>query len=228
MKYLFAIALIGVACCFPHLSHASINISLNPSNLVPNSTQVSFVTGAVDPSGGNSGFLGSIYTSGGGLLQKWETFCVETQEFVELDNRKYLLHSTAANPTTSANNVVGDTAKWIYYQFGHGGLAGWMPDDGEEVQEAIWSQVTKPDNSALGGANGKALGWVTDAINAFIANPAAAKAKADRIRILNPITQNGTHKQSMLYEVPEASTVAVWSVLSLLGGGLAYRKCSLS
>ncbi|QDT73361.1 hypothetical protein [Lacipirellula limnantheis] len=228
MKYLFAIALIGGSCCFPQLSHASINISLNPSNLVPNSTKISFVTGAVDPSGGNSGFLGSIYTNDGTLLQQWETFCVETQEFVELDNRKYLLHSSAANPTTSANNVVGDTAKWIYYQFGHGGLAGWTPNDGEEVQEAIWSQVTKPDSSPLAVANGLALTWVNDAIAAFNTNYAAAKAKADQIRILNPITLDGTHKQSMLYAVPEASTVAVWSILTFLGAGLAYRKRSLS
>lgn len=207
------------------VAQASIDISVGN---VPADGFVSFVTGAVDPSGGNSGFLGTIYDKDMNPIDMWETFCVEAgayAEFVHLDNRKYDIYSTSTNNAVSTGNLVTDAAKWVYYAFGRGLLTGWDPDKGEEVQEAIWSLV---EGGGAGGPNlvtatGDALTWRNQALAAVAT--ADGKAAASRIRIINPIDRDGNpHRQSMLYEVPEPGTFLIWACLGMIGVKAMARR----
>lgn len=235
----FRYSLFAVACiCFASApAEGSIKISLDPANLAtgPSGNEVSFLTGAVDPSGGNSGFLGRIWDpTGTTLLEEWETFCVEATstpyvEYISLNDGHYKIESTTDPNAVATSNHVTDAAKWVYYAFGHGLLTGWVTNDGEEVQEAIWSLVRGGGSSGpfLVTANGKAATWATQAATAV--SGAQGLAEASRIRIINPAIYNGdgsvnSHHQSMLYEIPEPLSVAVWSGLIAVVGLRRNRR----
>ena len=203
-------------------AQASINTYLSS---VPTDGFVSFVTGAVDPSGGNSGFLGTIYDVDMNVLESWETFCVEggiSAESVQLNGTKYDIDSTSANTATATGNYVTPEAAWVYWAFSTMNLDGWTPNRGEEVQEAIWAltEAGGQGGSPLVNANGLAADWVQDAIDAV----AGGWDGADRIRVINPTNVgNGRHRQSMLYMIPEPGTIAIWSALGVMGF-IAIRK----
>jgi hypothetical protein len=163
----------------------------------------------------------------------------------------YTVKSIAANVATATGNVVTEAGKYLYYAAGHGLLSNYNPlsaSDNAQLQDAIWSLVIKgdspnynpsdvnPSNYAYGNvytylsspnvvapAAGTAGDYRNFAVGA-IAN-AEALAFADRIFVLNPAqTLTGPEAQSMVFEVPEPASIAVWSVLAGGAAGLSVVK----
>jgi hypothetical protein len=90
--------------------------------------------------------------------------------------------------------------------------------DGGAVQVALWHLIGEGQAPALSG----------DALNLYNFYSLDANVVDDPnyfgVRIANLVATNGDNRQDQFVLVPEVSTIAVWSVLSLLGLGAAYRK----
>jgi len=166
----------------------------------------------------------------------------------------YRVVSTSQYVATATQNTVTNAAKYIYYAYGHDLLAGMLAGytntaaKNELVQKAIWSLVVKTDGSAdpndysdvynnsgeaywlnIGSIGSGAAGTIRELREAAIAavGNAANLALAARIQILNPdntFPAEGVQLQSMLYEIPEAATIVVWSMLGLIGMAAGRRQ----
>lgn len=168
----------------------------------------------------------------------------------------YRVASTSQYVATATQNTVTNAAKYLYYAYGHDLLTSMLGSYvntaamNEQVQIAIWSLVVKTNGAAdpndytdtytgasetywlnVGNLSAAASTLRAAAITALTtdANAAANLALAARIRVINPdstFPPAGEQAQSMLYEVPEATTILVWSVLGLIGviGGRRQRS----
>jgi hypothetical protein len=117
-----------------------------------------------------------------------------------------------------------------------------------DLQEVIWSLIVRGDRTSLGvndystayPVNGNDYWLATGTLSALqttlrnaaiaavttAADAAANVAIAGRIMIVNPdntFPGDNAQAQSMLFEVPEPATIAVWSILGLLGIGASRR-----
>jgi hypothetical protein len=105
--------------------------------------------------------------------------------------------------------------------------AGNRAADGSAVQIALWHLIGETQAPALSGASLDLFNFynvdanVVDDPNYFgvrIANLTGATLQQN-------VTGEWTYnRQDQFVMVPEMSTIAVWSVLSLLGAGVAYRR----
>jgi hypothetical protein len=239
-------AVLAVTCLAAQSVFASINITPSPSPVADvasvNGTNswVKFTGGG---GGGGGPFTGTLATSSGGLgssTNTWTTFCVEAGAGVEffVPGQTMRIESLSDYVTSAVGNTVTEAAKYLYIAYSNSLLTG----TGAEYQEAIWRLVKTASSADANvnvytnstwlfgaGTGGAAVQALRDAAIAAVttdADAAANLAATANIRILNPAVVNSpaVPKQSMLYAIPEASTIAVWSVLTLIGAGIAYRK----
>jgi hypothetical protein len=179
----------------------------------------------------------------------FRTFCLEKNEFIDFHQNGFIIESI----TGSAENggiggpqpdpLSAQTA-WLYYNFAQGTLTGYLGDtlSADNLQKAIWGleeEIALDPNNVFVQAANAAIASLDPLVQA---NVAAAVAS---VRVLNIVWASdrgsfdgvyegptpgtltaGDRAQSMLYIIPEASTIAVWTVLSTLGMGLAYLRRS--
>jgi hypothetical protein len=157
----------------------------------------------------------------------------------------------------SPDPISAQTA-WLYYNFVKGTLSGYLGNNvasADALQKAIWGFEDELNLSEMAAWSNNPFVLAADAALASVdplvqANVDAAVAS---VRVLNIVWASDRHgfdgvyegpkpgtltsgdrAQSVLYLdstaiVPEASTIAVWSILSALGMGLAYcRKANKS
>lgn len=181
----------------------------------------------------------------------FRTFCLEQNEFIDFDQRGFIITSignAAVNGGKGGGNPdeIEAATAWLFYNFTIGTLdslvSGYSYGDtasANALQNAIWYLEEEIDTLPTG--------LVKDLID--IASAADATVALARTVVLNivwstdrhgfqglydnvmgPLQTNATPAQSVLYVtpenfvVPEASTIAVWSVLSVIGLAATYRK----
>jgi hypothetical protein len=217
------------------------SIDIQPGPFTP-STDVSF--SGSNPSNGGP-FVGSIWSqeSGGSVINTWTTFCVEAPagaasgETINPNGTRYDAGVSSLYIANATGNRVSDAAKWLYYNYAYNPAAidSANPINGNSLQQAIWSLVRNTAGQFLNAQTGAdtPLDTVAAAYRAVaLLNAGNGEGSTagifGQIRIMNPNDDGNDpdQRQSMLYQVPEASTIAVWSVLSLVGAGVAYRKRS--
>lgn len=158
------------------------------------------------------------------------TFCLERNEFIDFHRKGFVIDSITQ--AAEAGGVAGGSpdpisaeTAWLYYSFVTGTL---LHYDGSAtranmLQHAIWRLEDETYNV------GQSMEYYA------LAEAADANEKAEaleRVRVLNISWATDRHDfskgeraQSLLYAIPEASTMVVWGVLSQLGLA-AYRRRS--
>jgi hypothetical protein len=214
-------------------SAANASLSVGDYISVDNTAAGTLGTG----SGGE--FLASYGPNVNSLTSTFLTFCVEDAQLISLGT-PYQVNSIIDRAVTGPTGTDGTygglpadilerTTAWLFLQFdkvrnqgvaADAGFSYSTDTDANDLQAAIWWL----ESSGAAGANNA---YVTLANAQLSGVLDAAKAI---VRVINPVivgtdgTHEADHVQSMLYVVPEASTIAVWSVLSLVGAGVAYRR----
>ena len=173
----------------------------------------------------------------------FRTFCIEKNEFIDFNTNGFIIESISQQAVGGGvgggnpDPISSETA-WLYNSFALGTLAGYLGNvaSANNLQNAIWGFENEIAQNASWSSN-------PFVIAANAASPAAKAAALARTFVLNTLwatdrgsydgvyegpapgtLTSGDRAQSMLYVIPEASTIAVWSVLSVLGTGVAYRK----
>jgi hypothetical protein len=193
-----------------------------------------------DALGSNSGgaFLATDLTAP--IASPFLTFCLEQNEFFNPGTTYYVTvesvalfggdglldiggKGTAGTVGPPRNDPISPMTAWLYSNALAGNLAGYGYSNSDAgntaLQYAIWHIENEEDAAPTGLA-------------ATLYSAAFANAGSDigNVRVMNVWESQATayteagKKQSMLVLVPEVSTIAVWSVLSLLGAGVAYRR----
>lgn len=237
-----------------HSAIGSIEISPDPTPVAGNWVDFSTTPGRVGVGGPFLARLASTNAGVNSSINTWYTFCVEADGSAEYINfgTNYLVESTSEYVASATDNVVTNAAKYLYYAYGHDLLTSLLPtysDTGAhnaDVQKAIWSLTVKADDTADPDDYSIAYNtggyWLSFSLSADAstlrsaaiaavtgANSAANLALASQIRILNPVSvdANGNvvaHNQSMLYEVPEPLSFAVWGGLIAVVGLRRRRR----
>lgn len=236
MKNLSSFCAVLVAVCITSFCHASINTG----DLVR----------IDDALGSNNGgaFLATDLT--GPIASPFLTFCLEQNEFFSPGSTYYVTvetvaffggdgladiggEGTAGTVGPPRNDPISPMTAWLYSNALAGSLAGYSNTDAGNtaLQYAIWYI----ENEEPAAPTGLALSFYQ---LADLAADSLSSTDIGNVRVMNVWSSAATaytdagRQQSMLVivpqVVPEAATIAVWSVLSLLGGGLAYRKCRMS
>lgn len=157
------------------------------------------------------------------------TFCAELEQTIGT-NGTYTV--TGFGTQNTSGKTLGDQAAYLYTNFIAGNFgetgAAFSAAKSNGLQYGIWQGMgysdteirnllgisqTQLNNTYLNNWNTYAFGdsdWMGDF---------GSWSGIGNVRVL----QLGNN-QDQLVMVPEASTIAVWSVLSLLGAGVAYRK----
>lgn len=181
----------------------------------------------------------------GQSTELFRTFCLEKNEFIDFDHRGFIITSITQDAARGGNgggnpDPIDPATAWLFYNFTIGTLDTLVPgysyndtDSANALQNAIWYRENEITSLPTGLAttlyniSGAADATVA-AANTFVLNIVWS---TDRHgfqglydNVMGPPQTNATPAQSMLYVIPEASTVAVWSILSILGLGVAYRK----
>jgi hypothetical protein len=218
-----------VFCCLLVQSAlGSIDISLSPLPVAGDWVKFSGAPGVGTLASTSAGLAGGTNT--------WNTFCVEAGAGVEyiVPGTGYVVGSLSDTVASATGNIVTDAARYLYVAYGSMALTG----TNAAFQDAIWSLV-KVSSAGDTGINsypalasgdylfataGAGASLRAAAITAVTtdANAAANQALAATVHIINPVTLNpngtvNTNQQSFLYQVPEATTIVVWSVLGLIG-----------
>ncbi|QEG36010.1 hypothetical protein [Bythopirellula goksoeyrii] len=177
-----------------------------------------------------------LLTDGGSDAGKevsaFETFCVELTEFVA--NGGTYMVTGIGDITVQGGRTLTNYAAWLYTEFRQGTLNGFSSsstNDANALQYAFWREMQYSDadiNNALPGSPAAAYKALYDAeswLADYIADGSWNKAVGylGAVRVINLQTIDGKHAQDQLVLVPEASTLAVWSVLCL-AGLIAYRR----
>lgn len=163
------------------------------------------------------------------------TFCVELTEHVA-NNRVYKV-AGISDTTVAGGKTLTNYAAWLYTQFSQGTLSSFNSSsvsDSNALQYVFWREMgysnadinnALPGNPAASYASDVPTAWQTQYAS-DIANNLwnGAAGYLGSVRVMNLVTLRGVKSQDQLVMVPEASTIAVWSVLSLVGAGVAYRK----
>jgi hypothetical protein len=238
----FAAAL--VACCVTSSTEASLNTVAVGDTLNFN-TSLSYRAG----SGGEFAVSRIAPTN---TPNYFHTFCAEIGEYIyNGENVRVSALSTTSSSSTPVNTLSYGAAKLFadYYQgiaasnygFGVGTLftlgsgsntvdfnldltvsnPAARAADGQAVQFALWALIGEKDSPAILPAN--LTGDAKKLYDAYLGT--AADANYYGVRIANLVSAaDGANRQDQFVMVPEMSTIAVWSVLSLLGAGVAYRR----
>ncbi|QEG36013.1 hypothetical protein [Bythopirellula goksoeyrii] len=167
----------------------------------------------------------------------FRTFCLERDETIgfgtpyTVDSISSTAHLGGQN-TNSGDPISAQTA-WLFYNFTLGTLTGYdytpnsaaRIEDANRLQNAFWKFEGEDNN--ISGALDVPDAEYWNLANAWFGSASDADKLfyTSRVMVINPV-QGNTPRQSMLYVVPEASTIAVWSILSLVGAGVACRKNS--
>ena len=189
------------------------------------------------------------FSPGGESAELFRTFCLERNEFIDfnaVDPSGFIIDSIskeAVNGGVGGPNPdpISSGTAWLFYNFTIGTLddliAGYSYNDtasANALQEAIW--FAEEELTVLPAGLATTLYNTASAANAtvalartFVLNIVWA---ADRGTAFDGVYEgpspgsmtDGDPAQSMLYVVPEASTVAVWSILSLMGVIAAYQN----
>ncbi len=200
--------------------------------------------------GDNDGgpFYAELTTKG----EAWKTFCVEADHHVEYfyphssfpdPIYSYKVGSVSSDTATLTQNFVTDAAKFLYYwAVTDPAVLGGLYTPGDSVSEsamqlAIWHGVQNPTDPAtpldtpwnpLAPASGGTKLEAEEALAARLFSLAPQSWDyAYCVGVVNPVmTADGSSGQSMLYvaaDVPEPTTVIVWSVLGV-AGAIALRR----
>jgi hypothetical protein len=180
----------------------------------------------------------------------FRTFCLEKNEYIDFHKNGFIVESIS---TAAENGGLGgpqpdpisaETA-WLYYNFARGSLSGYLGDmaSADNLQKALWGFEDELNVAEMAAWSNNP--FVLAAQAAILANGSDVQEAVDRVRVLNIVWASDRHgfdgvyegpkpgtltsgdrAQSVLYIIPEASTIAVWSILSAMGVGVAYRKRS--
>jgi len=157
----------------------------------------------------------------------FQTFCLETDEYVSLPNGtyNYALNSMAlrGGTNTDAGDPLSKGAAWLYSQFAKGTLSGY----GYNSDRASWAGSLQSAIRGLEDEQGYSVSsyWlnVLQTQGGF-ADLAAAKADAGvgeyGVFVLNLTTAGGGYAQDMLYYKGSGNNVPIPPTAYLLGAGL--------
>lgn len=176
-----------------------------------------------------------VYDGSGNQL--FHTFCAELSEYI-YDKETIKVVATSLSTSASGKALTSGAAK-LYREYFDGiaannyGFPGMLSNitvggktfhlggtdaerasDGEALQEALWA--------LMGWGNSLSSSLATDFYNYGLAYSASNPNEFHDVRILNLMSVDG-NRQDQFGVIPEASTIAVWSVLALIGGVRAYR-----
>ncbi len=215
MTYILILCLVAMS---PQLLSAS---------LVSNGDTIKVFDGPGDGSGGSFAIQNVTTSSGPDLFR---TFCIEQNEFLSFGTSYYVTledraifggEGVADVGGAGSAGVLGSydplspLTAWLYSNAIGGTLAGYsaaVAAANDALQNAIWYIENEDDSltSALATAF-------------YTAATTAAPTSIGNVRVMNLWTGSSTayttdgKVQSLLVMVPEAGTIAVWSVLSLIG-----------
>ncbi len=173
--------------------------------------------GVVDP--GNAAGFGFNY---------FVTFCVEVTESITSNGKFYV---TAIANQNSTGKLLGNQAKYLYAQFRNGTLPNFSyasDTDANSLQYGIWLGMgythgeiqsaigSSTANSYQSSWNNRSANWLSAFDNDSFVDPGV------RVMQLGDTKGGPGNRQDQLVIIPEASTIAVWSMLSLVGLA-AYR-----
>lgn len=163
------------------------------------------------------------------------TFCVELTEQVA-NNGVYTV-TGISDTTVAGGRTLTNYAAWLYTQFTRGTLNAFdyaSTSASNALQYVFWQEMGYSNsdiNNALPGSPAASYAanvpaaWENQYDSDILNNLwNGAAGYLGSVRVMNLVTASGGRAQDQLVMVPEASTIAVWSVLSLLGAGVAYRK----
>lgn len=181
-------------------------------------------------SGGPFLVTGGTYAGG-----SFETFCIETTEFLSLGSTYTVTMNTGAVnggngyaakyggdvTGTATFDPLSKASGWLYSQYltGGGGLTGWTGSatDRADLQVSIW--YLEDEVAAAGGNAGT---WVTQAI-------AAAPAYVWDVGVMNLTDSSGGLHQDLLAPIPEPETYAMLLAgLGLMGFVVRRRQRKLA
>ena len=198
--------------------------------------------GGTNDGNGGGEFLIQELLPGGGIGEIFKTFCLEKNEFISLPGTYYVtLDDGAIQGGNGGGNpdVLSEATKWLYYWYITGALddidftsaSDFSYDDeyeASELQQAFWYLEDEVDT-----VNGLGMRLVNYA-NQYVTNNGAFNVANAEVTVLNLWTapypvQDPTaqRKQSQLYfrtteggtggQIPEPASIAIWSVISLVG-----------
>lgn len=175
----------------------------------------------------------------------FRTFCLERNEFLDFHPNGFLIDSISKEAVAGGAggpnpDPISPETAWLFYNFTLGTLSGYLGDvaSANDLQNAIWGYEEEIAQDAAWSSNA----FVIAANAAAEADKAAALARTFVLNIVwasdrhgfdgvyegpKPGTLTpGDRAQSVLYVnvIPEASTLAVWSILATMGLCIGYRK----
>jgi hypothetical protein len=170
----------------------------------------------------------------GQVVSTFNTYCIQLSEQITPSATAVYTVAGLSNHTEVAapTGYLTDFVAWLYTGFLNNNPAitaalGANPATNvaasNAVQYSIWKKTYGtvangyPDYTAQYNA-------LTSAFNTAVSNSQWTAGSLGSVVIMNLVNANGANVQDQLAVVPEASTIAVWSVLSLVGAGVAYRK----
>lgn len=224
MRKLTSFAVVLAACAYSSLAQASLKTG-------------DYVKIYDGPGTGNGGsFLVDPEPAG---ISNFYTFCLERNEQIGFGNKYYVTIDNAAifggygvadiggagvAGVLGSYDPLSPLTAWLYRNAIGGTLAGYMANsvtDNTALQQAIWyieNEDTLPAGLATTYYNAAVAAGPTNLGNVRVMNLWKSKESA---------YTDGGKVQSQLVTVPEASSIAVWSILGLIGVAVAYRKRSL-
>ena len=221
---LFAFAMLSLS---PSFSWASLQVG----------SQVTMNTNLPGTYGGRFGVTDGG-SPAGKFVAPFETFCVEIGQTI--GNGTYRVTGIATtNSLNPSLYKLTNYAAWLYTDFREGALSGFnyalsggaATNDANALQYLIWRQIGFSD-ATINGATGNSAAayaalaasksWLTDYANDASWDKSANYFGNVRIMILE--TLSGGVAQDQLVLVPEATAVAVWLGLGILGAGAAYWR----
>ena len=176
-----------------------------------------------NPSGGNSQ-TGELF----------RTFCIERNEYIDFDTNGFVIESISKQAVGGGvgggnPDPISQETAWLFYNFTKGTLSGYLANDvssANKLQNAIWgfeNEIAQDAgwaaNQFVVAANAASSAAKTTALSqTFVLNLlwATDRAGHDGVYEGNGSVGAGDRAQSLLYVVPEASAIAVWSGLSVL------------
>lgn len=229
MKTLTYILILGLVAMSPQVVSAS---------LVSTGDTIKVADGPGAGSGGSFEIENVTTISGPDLFR---TFCVELNEYLSFGTPYYVTlasdaifggvgvaavgppASAGSNGSLNAYDPLSPLTAWLYSNAVGGTLAGYTDSSAsanDALQEVIW-YIENETTAALSSL----------AATFYTAATTAAPTSIGNVRVMNLWTSSATagtpdgKVQSLLVIVPEAATIAIWSVLGLIGVmGYAFRS----